>query len=127
MSFGSRRGFPYTDDEGTVWGLNLDESNVEMVNTGADSFTPPAGVATLPSNVQRRKVLLKASDGGTKTVVVLTRALYDGLTIGQTLATPAIGEENPEATPFVIVQKIPERILRPVVSLDTGKNDGDQP
>lgn len=127
MTFGSLRGFPYTDDDGTVWALRLDESNVELVNMGANALTPPTGAATLPNNVKRRKIKLEASSGSTKTIPILTRAIYDGITVGQTFAAPAVGEENPVSTAFVVVQKIPERTLRSIVNLDTGKTDGDQP
>jgi len=127
MPFGSQRGFPYTTDDGTVYGLRLDESNTELVNTGAGSLTPPSGVDTLPSNIHRRKVRLEAANGSTKTVVVLTRTLFDGITLGQSFAAPSVGEENPAGTSFVVTQKIPERNLRAIVSLDTGKTDGDNP
>jgi hypothetical protein len=127
MSFGSRRGFPYTDDEGTVWALSLDESNTELVNDGADSLIPPTGAKGLPPEIKRRYVVLKSADGGTKKIPILTRALFDGLSLGDAFGAPAIGEENPALTSFVITQKVPERVLRAVVVLDTGKNDGDQP
>lgn len=127
MSFGSRRGFPYTDDSGNVWAMSLDESNIEMVNVGADGFTVPSGANRLPPEIHRRFVKLLAADGSTKTVPVLTRAIYDAIELGQAFAAPAVGEENAAATSFIVQQKIPERILRAVVAVDTGKIDGDQP
>jgi hypothetical protein len=127
MSFGSRRGFPYTTDGGIEYALSLDESNVEMFNTGANALSPTAGTPRLPPEIQRRFVVAKAADGTVKKVPILTRTLYDALILGSARSAPAVGEESTAGTSFVIVQKSPERILRPVVSLDTGKIDGDQP
>ena len=125
MSFGSQRGFAYTDDDGTVSSIRLDESNTELVN--GVSTLPPAGATAIPSDLRVRKVKLLAGNQSTKTVTILTRAIYDGIDIGDTFAAPSIGEENVPLTAFVVVQKIPEKIVRRVSSLDTGKIDGDQP
>ena len=127
MSFGSMRPFEYSDDSGTKWALRLDESNTELINPASAGVVPAAATETLPPNVLRRKVKLVAADGSTKTVVVLTRARYDAIAIGQTFAAPAVGEENAAGTAFTVVQKIPERRVRANVSVDTGKIDGDQP
>lgn len=125
MSFGSQRGFAYTTDEGDVYSVRLDESNTELVN--GVSTLPPAGADGLAMDIRRRFVKLTAGNGSTKKVVVLTRDIYDTITVGQTFAAPAVGEENPAATAFVVTQKYPERIFRRVSSVDTGKIDGDQP
>lgn len=125
MSFGSQRGFAYTDDIGTVYSARLDESNTEMVNE--ISPLPPAGAAGRPIDLQFRTVHLLAGNQSTKTVVVLTRAIYDTIDIGDTFAAPSIGEENQAGTAFVVIRKTPELIRRRVTYLDTGKLDGDQP
>ena len=125
MSFGSQRGFAYTDDIGTVSSIRLDESNTELIN--GVSTLPPAGSSAVPKDLRVRKVKLLAANQSTKTVVILTRAIFDSIDIGDTFAAPSIGEENPAGTAFVVTQKIPERIVRRVSSVDTGKIDGDQP
>lgn len=127
MSFGSKRWFPYTDDGGNVWGIFGDESNIELLNTGADSLTVPSGTRKLPQDISQRFVRLKAGDGGTKTVPILTPTIYNAIDTNQAFAAPSVGEENASGTSFVVVQKVPERILRAPTSLDTGKNDGDNP
>lgn len=125
MSFGSQRGFAYTDDIGTVYSARLDESNTELINNS--SPLPPAGAAGRPIDLRFRKVDLLAADQSTKSVVVLTRAIYDSIDIGDTFAAPAIGEENQAGAAYVVVRKTPELIRRRVTYLDTGKLDGDQP
>ena len=125
MSFGSQRGFAYTDDIGTVSSIRLDESNTELVN--GVSTLPPAGATGVPSDLRVRKVKLLAPNLSTKTVTILTRAIYDAINIGSTFNAPVIGEENPSGTVFVVVQKTPEKAVRRVFSFDTGKLDGDQP
>lgn len=127
MSYGSQRPFRYEEDSGVIWALRLDESNTELINPASVGIVPSAGTETLPSTTERRRVKLAGQDGSTKTVVVLTRDRYDAIVIGQAFAAPAIGEENAAGTSFVVIQKIPERKLRVNVSIDTGKNDGDQP
>lgn len=127
MSFGSRRWFQYTTDLGDVYAKDADESNTELVNPTAQGSTIPTGAVRLPSEFACRRVKMKSGGGSSKTVPVLTRARYDAIDLGQAFAAPSVGEENAPQTSFVVVQKIPERILRAPIPLDTGKNDGDQP
>jgi len=125
MSFGSQRGFAYVDDDGVVHAIRADESNVEMVNTAAP--TPPVGSTGVPMELHMRYIRLRSGDGGSKTIPILTPARYQAITLGQAFAAPAVGEENVPATSFVVTAKVPERIKRAVVAIDTGKIDGDQP
>ena len=125
MSFGSQRGFAYTSDGGVIYAIRADESNVELMN--ATSSIPPVGSVGLPRDLRLRFVKLVASNGSTKKVPIMTVAGYNLIQVGDTVAAPTVGEENPAATAFVVLQKVPERILRRVTSIDTGKIDGDQP
>lgn len=127
MSFGSKRWFPYVDDGGSAWGVNLDESNVEMIIPASDGITVPAGINGLPPEIKPRSIKMVAADGTSKTVVVLGRIEYDAINIGQSFAEPAVGGSSAAGTSFVVVQKIPERLKNPPIPVDTGKNDGDQP
>lgn len=124
MSFGSQRSFAYTDDGGTVYAIRADESNVELIN-GTSSAFAPAGSTSPPKDLKIRYVVLRGANSSTKKVPVLSPTIYNGISISQAFAAPSIGEENPANTEFRVVQKIPERILRRPVSIDTGKNDGD--
>lgn len=124
MSFGSQRSFAYTDDGGTVYAIRADESNVELVN-GANAPFAPSGSTSVPKDLNLRYVILKASTGSTKTIPVLSPTTYNAIAVSQSFAAPSVGEENPAGTSFVVIQKIPERILRRPIALDTGKNDGD--
>jgi hypothetical protein len=127
MSFGSQRWYPYTDDGGNVWGVKGDESNIEMVNTGADALTVPAGIRRLPADIKRREIKLLAADQTTKIIPILTSTRFIEIDTNEAFSSPAEGDENATGTSFVVVQKIPERILRAPFALDTGKIDGDQP
>lgn len=125
MAFGSQRGYSYVDDNGTVYAIRADESNIEMVNTVAPM--PPSGAVGLPLELSKRFIRLVSGTASTKVIPILTRARYDAITIGQAFAAPAVGEENIALTSFIVSAKIPERIMRAVARVDTGKIDGDQP
>jgi hypothetical protein len=124
MAFGSQRSFAYTDDAGTVYAIRADESNVELVN-GSNSAFAPAGSTRPPADLKIRYVVLRGANTSTKKVPVLSPTIYNGISVSQVFSAPAVGEENPSGTEFRVVQKVPERILRRPVSIDTGKNDGD--
>ena len=127
MSFGSRRWFPYTSDDGTVYGKLADESNVEMIVPATGSQAVPAGAEALPPSIKPRMTFWKASNMSTKSIPIMTKATFDLLTEGNVYNAPAVGEENPSGTVFTLVRKVPERGFRKPVTIDTGKNDGDQP
>lgn len=127
MAFGSMRDFPYTDDDGQVWALKLDESNVEMVNPTADGLTVPAGTKRLPPDIKRRYIVLRDATLGTKTIPILKRADFILITNGQAFATPTVGDEQAAGTSFVVTRRRPETYTREAFSLDSGKVDGDNP
>lgn len=127
MSFGSKRWFPYVQDDGDISALNLDESNTELINDLADTVTIIAGTKGLPPEVKPRNLKLLAADGTTKSVVVLGRNEYDGIAIGDSFGEPNVGNSSAAGTSFVVIQKIPERLKNPPIPVDTGKNDGDNP
>lgn len=124
MGYGSQRSFAYSDDSGTVYSIRADESNVELVN-GTNSAFAPVGAVSPPSDLKIRYVVLRGANSSTKKVPVLSPTTYNAINISQAFSAPSVGEENPAGTEFRVVQKIPERILRRPVSIDTGKNDGD--
>ena len=127
MSFGSKRWFPYTTDKGIVYGKLADESNIEMIVPAAGGQVVPAGTEALPPSIKPRMTHWKAGNGSTKSIPIMLKAVYDLLTEGNVYNAPAIGEENPDATPFTLVRKTPEKGIRKPVTIDTGKLDGDQP
>jgi len=124
MSFGSQRGFSYTSDEGNVYNIRADESNTELINNTQVDFAIPSATS-LPRDTFARYVALRGSNGSTKKTVILTVAKYNAISIGQQFTVPTVGEENPAGTTFTVVRKVPERVLRRPVAVDTGKNDGD--
>lgn len=127
MSFGSQRWFPYVDDDGVVWGLKGDESNIEMANLGANAVAVPVGIHSMPRDLNHRYIKLQAANGTTKNVPILSRVLFTAINLGESFAAPLIGEESAGGTAFFVKQKVPERILNAPSPVDTGKTDGDQP
>jgi hypothetical protein len=123
-SKGSQRDFDYIDDAGVTWGLRLDESNTELVNTTGTG----AATATnrLPPNVKPRKVTVTDVTGTIKReCTVLSLARYTALTGSTALELPST---DSNATTSVRVEvKQPERITRIIKNFDTGLNDGDNP
>lgn len=127
MAFGSMRDFPYTDDDGVVHAIKGDESNIEMVNAGADGLTVPSGIRRLPPDIKKRYIALRSADGTTKQIPILTRALFAAILNGQSFAAGAVGEENAAGTSYVVTRRRPETYAREAYSLDSGKVDGDNP
>lgn len=123
---GSRRDFDYVSDDGDVFGINADESNVRLMNATTGNLAAPTAIHRKPSNFTLRRAILSDSTGTIKrTVPILTAADYNSLTAGQTFTLPSY---DPDATSVVrVVAKIPERYKRLIRVFDTGKTDGTQP
>lgn len=122
---GSRKWFVYTDDLGSVYALNLDESNTEAVNGGTNDLIAGAVVAdALPRNVKPREVFYTNTER-TRTIrcVALTPTIYSGViagTAGATISDPIAGG----TATLGLIRANGERRRLPV-PLDTGLNDGD--
>lgn len=127
MGYGSQRWFPYVDDDGVVWGIKGDESNIEMANVGANALTVPVGVHSLPRDLKPRFIRLRAADATTKDIPILSRVLFTAINLGEVFSAPIDGEESASGTAFFVKQKVPERILNAPSPIDTGKLDGDNP
>jgi len=119
---GSRKWFNYTDDAGVTYGINLDESNTEVLNGNGLGFT--TGTAALPRNIRPREIFY-SNAARTRTIrcVALTAANYtDALTGGTpTITDPIAGTGN-----LALSRANGERRRIPT-PLDTGLDDGDQP
>lgn len=122
---GSRKWFVYTDDLGTDFALNLDESNTEAINGSTQDLISGASVPNaLPRNVKPREIFYTNSDR-TRTIrcVALTPTIYAGVlngTNGSTITDPIAGG----TTTLGLIRANGERRTLPV-PLDTGLNDGD--
>lgn len=119
---GSRKWFVYTTDAGTLYGLNLDESNTEALNAG-NNDVPNTGVTVteaLPRNIKPRRVFYKSPDGKrTISCVALTPAVYVNAEAGQ----PTIPDPLSSGT-LNVYSKSPEKITV-IRGLDSGITDGD--
>lgn len=115
---GSKRWFPYTcnaSNGGTVFGLEADESNTEAVNEAETELPDPSPIFAIPKNLSPRHVVLRNSEGATRTCYVLTPAKFTDINLN----------ESGLITGFTVVRKNDEKITRSVVNIDTGQTDGD--
>lgn len=119
---GSLKWFPYTDDNGAIWALFADESNVEAVNGSDNDYTgTPVLVDAVPRNVKTRQAFYGTTDG-TRTIAipVLTPTIYAGLPTD----VPTIQDPINSALTLVLQRVRPETRRLPIPN-DTGIQDGD--
>jgi len=119
---GSLKWFVYTDDFGSQYAINADESNVEAVNgTGVDYTGTPALVDALPRNVRPRMAYYGTTDGlRTIAVPVMTPTIFTGLSG----TTPTIDDPITDGITLVLLRIRPE-VRRLPIPNDTGLQDGD--
>lgn len=121
---GSQRDFDYIDDAGVTWGIRVDESNTELVNTAG--IGAATAVNRLPPNIRPRKVIVTDITGTIKReCTVLSLARYTALNGATALELSA--QDSNATTSVRVEQKIPEKITRIIKNFDTGLNDGDNP
>lgn len=120
---GSRKDVNYVADNGTVYAISVDESNVELV-MGASVPLATASIRK-PSNLKslRSVVLMDSTQLIKRTVPVLTQAVYNLLSGASNFTLPA---NDPDTGTVVgVAIKVPEKFVRIPKSLDTAKQDGD--
>lgn len=120
---GSKKYVEYTTDQGTVFALQVDESNWKAVNGTDADYTDSSTVKyTLPRNVTPRRAVYANADGTRKiTCYVATTAKYGEIaagTSGGSITDPVAGTGT-----LKLQQVVPERIKLPKAA-DTGLNDG---
>lgn len=120
---GSRKWFVYTDDLGSDWGINLDESNTEAVNGSTQDLVAGTSVANaVPRNIKPREVFYtNAAKTRTIRCVCLTQTIYNAV-IGGTV--PSITDPVAGTGSLGLIRANGERRQLPV-PLDTAINDGD--
>jgi len=120
---GSNRFFVYTDDVGTNWGVNRDESSTEAVNGTAavgipDSSTP---ILTGKGSIEPRYVNYNSSDGLIRRKVVFLSNTSTALAaIPDTITVPTEGGTEE----LYLTSYIGER-RRYIPQADTGQLSGD--
>jgi hypothetical protein len=122
---GSRRDFDYVADDAALYGINADESNVELCNlTGTGA---PTAVRRAPRNLKQLRswVLEDATKQIRRIVPILSAARFNALSGGASFVLPA--NDVDVGTTVFLVQKIPEKFTRLIQTVDTGKLDGDNP
>lgn len=126
----SKRWFKYVDDIGSVYAINADESNTELVNLNTDSQAViAAGTKSLPRGIKPRHVMLQSDDGLIKRkCYVLTQERYSDLLQGASYTLGANQFFGVQAdTPVLIALKTPEISRRQPYQGDTQLIDGDNP
>lgn len=120
---GSRKWFEYTTDAGTVFALNVDESNAEAVNGTTGDYTGTSTVQNaLPRNIQPRAGIY-TNAAGTRSIrcYVLTAAAYNTLLNDQ----PTIDDPLQTGQTLTLSRLEPEVLTLLPIAIDTGLNDGD--
>lgn len=118
---GSLKWFSYTDDNGAIYGLFADESNVEAVNVGGDYTGDPVLVDALPRNVTPRRAFYGTSAGDRViSIPVLTPARLTALPT----EVPTITDPLNSAATLQLLRVRPE-VRRLPIPNDTGLQDGD--
>lgn len=123
---GSRKDFIYTDDTGSEFAINLDESNTEAINGTAGQVT----VANTPQDYVPRNVKVRevfyTNAARTRTIrcVPLTQAIYLALL---TPPFPPLPDPIDAAGPVLTLGRANGERRRVPKAADTGLTDGDQP
>src|SRR3989304_2783965 len=106
---GSLKWFVYTTDDGGVYGLFGDESNIEAINSGGDYTGTPALTEAVPRNITPRRAVYGSVDGSrTITIPVLTSARLLEL-----------------STDTLVLLRVRPEVRRLPIPNDTGLDDGD--
>lgn len=114
---GSIRWFPYTMDNGDIFGIKADESNTEAVN--GTSIGVPASIYSIPKNIKPRYGLFRSADGlTTRKCYFTSRETYDAAGIGTTISVNGVT--------LYLSRKVGE-IVSSAKTIDTGLTDGDNP
>lgn len=120
---GSKLWFAYTDDNGSVWGLNADESNVKALNGSTGRPLPAGLVDAVPRNVKVRYAVYE-DVGATRRlrIPVLTPGLFNTIeTTAATIPDPLDTSGTPVNLTFGDKKAERRRTIR---RRDTGQIDG---
>lgn len=118
---GSLKWFQYTDDNGVIYALFADESNVEAVNSDGDYTGSPPLVDAVPRNVQVRRAVYGSTDG---TRVISIPVLTSERLSTLSASVPTITDPITPANTLTLLRIRPE-IRRLPIPNDTGLQDGD--
>lgn len=118
---GSIKWFEYTDDEGSTWAVQMDESNGEAVGN-ADYTDTSTATMQLPRNCNPRYARYVNAAGTIARNIIVTSAAANAGTLPATISVlDALGA----TVELVLKQFVGERMTRIPAALDTGLTDGD--
>lgn len=120
---GSRKWFKYTTDSGDTFGVNMDESNGELVgNTDFEATDNDVVVYAIPRNISPRSALYRSTDGLATRRIIVTDNDEDITTVTSSFVVPA----QDGSGPFTMqLQSFKGEEIKRIVSVDTGMIDGD--
>lgn len=120
---GSRKWFVYTTDAGDTFGLNMDESNGEVVtNTDYAPLIDDGIIYALPRNVRPRSALYRSPDGRSTRRIVVTDPAATIATLPTSFVVQAI-DGNPAFQ--LELQSFRGEEIRKLTGIDTAQDDGD--
>lgn len=119
---GSNKWFVYTTDDGTDFGIQLDESNTEELNGATQDFVAALAIRfSIPKNLRPRFAVYASADGNrTIKCIALTQAVYTGIPANKTSIVDPI-----DGGVLGLVRIRPEQLNRLPFAGDTGLIDGD--
>lgn len=126
---GSLRWFRYLSDNGTSYGVLLDESNTELLNAPVVTDASPAGLNQPPKGLSPRSVTLESADGLVRRVaVILTQAAFAAISTATDYQLTAANFSGVAVDTVVNpVYTTAERFRRRPKRADTRQLDGDNP
>lgn len=118
---GSIKWFEYTDDEGSTWAIQMDESNGEAVGN-TDYTAASTATMELPRNCKARYARYVDAAGNIARNIIVTAAGANAGTVPSTITVlDALG-----ATITLILKTfVGEKMTRIPFAPDTGLTDGD--
>lgn len=118
---GSLKWFEYTDDEGSTWAVQMDESNGEAIGNTDYTETSTAKMQ-LPRNCKPRYARYVDAVGNIARNIIVTAA---NASTGSLPATIEVIDALGATVTLILKQFVGERMTKIPAAADTGLTDGD--
>lgn len=116
---GSLKAFNYEADDGEIFHILSDESNIETVNAGNVTPVTPAAKYKLPGNVRPRRAVFQSAGGEVRRTVILLNAAAAAANV------PGTNYVDPTSGLTVSLKAVEGELVRLPSLSDTGLTDGD--
>lgn len=118
---GSIKWFEYTDDEGSTWAVQMDESNGEAVGN-TDYTDTSTATMQLPRNCKPRYARYVDALGNIARNIIVTAA---GANAASLPATITVIDALGATVTLILKQFVGEQMTKIPAAIDTGLTDGD--